>query len=85
MKIIKIVLGTVFGLMTVCYITLFAQSLIHFIRAWATTGYSPQGLSETGAALAAVCLGIAFTTWTFRSAFRKQITQQDMDDSKPPI
>ncbi|MBU4272156.1 MAG: hypothetical protein KKE86_07930 [Planctomycetes bacterium] len=82
MKIIKIFLGTVFGLMTICYITLFVQSLIRFIHVWATTGYSPQGLSETGASLAAVCLGVAFTTWAFRSAFRKQMPRQENNDSK---
>lgn len=77
MKIIKVIFGTVLGLATVCYVALFAQTLIRFIHVWVTAGYSPQGLSETGGALVAVCIGAAFTVWTFQSAFRKPTSRKE--------
>jgi len=88
MKTVKIALGTVFGLATVCYLVLFLQALTKFILVWARDGYSPRGLSETGSAFAALCIGVAFTTWTFQSAFKKRMPQQeenhngDEDDSR---
>ena len=80
MKLIKIVLGTIFGLATVCYVVLFLQTLVRFVRVWVTWGYSAQGLSETGSALVAVCIGVFFTKWTLGSAFRKRAPPQEEDE-----
>ena len=76
-KTVKIVLGTVFGLASLCYLVVFLQYLTEFIRVWASVGYSPKGLSETGCVFAALCIGVAFTTWTFQSAFKQRMPQQD--------
>ncbi len=88
MKVVKVILGTLFGLATIRGIVLFLQTLLRFIRVWATSGYSAQGLSETGAALTAVCILVAFTKWTFESAFREatpvkeELVNDDKDQDK---
>jgi cytochrome c biogenesis protein CcdA len=87
MKIIKIALGTVFGLATVGYLAQFLQTLINFILVWVRVGYSPRGLADTGAALAALCIGATFTIWTFKSAFRRSTPKQEQteDGASPEL
>jgi hypothetical protein len=76
MKIIKIALGTVFGLATVGYLALFLDTLVKFILVWVKVGYSPLGLADTGAALAVLCIGATFTIWSFQSAFQRPVPQE---------
>jgi hypothetical protein len=85
MKIFKIILGTIFGLCTICYITMFIKMLILFIRYCVMKGYSAQGLSQTAGAFAAMCAGIAFTAWTFESAFKSKTSAQEKNIKKDEI
>jgi hypothetical protein len=82
LKLVKIILGTVFALATLCYAVQFAATLLRSVRVWTTVGYSPQGLSQTGGAAAALAIGTAFTVWTFRSAFRRTVSAQTADDDR---
>lgn len=83
MKIVKIAFGTLFGLLTLCYIAMFLQVAIQFVYVWATREYSPQGLSQVGGVLVAMCIGVALTKWTFESAFQKPTSEQSESDEEP--
>lgn len=70
MKIIKLVLGTVFGLATVVY-------LIEFIRVLGKASFSTWGLTDVILSFVALAIGTLFTIWTFQSALGKRAPKEE--------
>jgi hypothetical protein len=65
MMVVKIILGTIFGLATIGY-------LVQFIQVLVSVRFSTEGIVDITGAFFALCVGALFTIWSFQSAFGKQ-------------
>jgi hypothetical protein len=80
MKIVKIVIGTILALWTAGIAIHGVLTLMDFICRPKTTWSSTRGLTEAASIVAATCMFLTFTVWTFQSAFRKNVAEEDGSD-----